>query len=137
MNYWLVKQEPEDYSWSMFVRDDGTAWTGVRSFAARKHLCAMQPGDRVLFYQSGEDKMVVGIAKVVRAAYPDPTAEEGGWFAVNLAPVRSFALPVTLNKLKQDPALTGLPLLKQPRLSVMPISEAEYLHIAELAQTRP
>lgn len=137
MNYWLVKQEPEEYSWAQFVRDDGTAWTGIRNFQARNHLCAMQPGDRVLFYQSGGDKMVLGIAKVTRAAYPDQTATEGSWFAVNLAPVRSLALPVTLGKMKQDPALKDLPLLKQPRLSVVPVTEEEYLRIAELAQTRP
>ena len=137
MNYWLLKQEPDDYSWAMFVQDDGTPWTGVRNFQARNHLRAMKRGDRVLFYQSGADKMVVGIAKVTAEAYPDQTAVEGDWSAVDLAPVRSFALPVTLGKIKSDPALQGLPLLKQSRLSVMPITQEEYLRIAELGQTRP
>lgn len=137
MNHWLLKQEPEDYSWATFVRDDGTAWTGVRNAQARNYLRAMKCGDRVLFYQSGADKMVVGIAKVTREAYPDQTATEGDWSAVDLVPVRSFALPVTLGKIKGDPALKDLPLLKQTRLSVVPITEEQYVHIAELGQTRP
>lgn len=136
MNYWLVKQEPEEYSWAMFVKDDGTAWTGVRNFQARNYLREMRVGDRVLFYQSGADKMVVGIAKVAREAYPDQTAEEGEWYAVDLAPVRSFALPVTLGKLKSDLALTDLLLIKQSRLSVMPLSSMQYQRIADLGQTR-
>jgi len=136
MNYWLIKQEPEEYSWAMFVQDDGTAWTGVRNFQARNHLREMRVGDRVLFYQSGEDKMVVGIAKVTREAYPDQTAVEGEWFAVDLAPMRSFALPVTLGKLKSDAALQDVPLIKQTRLSVMPLTNAHYLRITELGQTR-
>ena len=137
MNYWLVKQEPEDYSWAMFVRDDGTAWTGVRNFQARNHLRAMRAGDRVLFYQSGTDKMIVGIAKVAREAYPDQTSVEGDWSAVDLAPVRSFERPVTLGKIKSDPLLQDMVLVRHSRLSVMPLTEAQYQHIAELGHTRP
>ena len=136
MNYWLVKQEPDDYSWATFVRDDGTAWTGIRNLQARKYLVAMREGDRVLFYHSGDDKMVVGVAKVTREAYPDETADEAGWYAVNLAPIRSLALPVTLGKIKNDPILKELPLVKQTRLSVVPLTEEQYQRIAELGQTR-
>jgi predicted RNA-binding protein with PUA-like domain len=137
MKYWLLKQEPEEYSWAMFVRDDGTAWTGVRNPQACNYLRAMRRGDRALFYQSGADKMIVGIAKVTGAAYPDPTSVEGNWWSVDLAPVRSFERPVTLGKIKGDPLLQEMPLIKQTRLSVMPLTLTEYHHIASLGETRP
>lgn len=136
MNYWLVKQEPDEYSWSAFVREEGTSWTGVRNPQARNYLLGMKTGDRVLFYHSGADKMVVGIAKVTREAYPDETADEGDWVTVDLAPMRSMALPVTLGKIKSDPALQEIPLLKQTRLSVMPLTDEQYQRIAALGQTR-
>jgi predicted RNA-binding protein with PUA-like domain len=130
--YWLVKQEPSDYAWSRFVADGGAAWTGVRSFAARIHLRAMQAGDAVLFYHSGEGREVVGVARVVKPAYPDPTATEGDWSAVDLEPVRPLARPVKLATIKADPLLNGIALIRQSRLSVMPLTKAEYGRILEL-----
>ena len=121
MNYWLVKSEPESYSWAQFVKDRKTAWTGVRNFAARLHLRAMKKGDLVLYYHSGESKEVVGLAKVVKAAYADPTADEGDWSCVDLEPVKPLTKPVTLDAIKSDKTLKDVPLIKQSRLSVMPI----------------
>lgn len=136
MNYWLVKQEPDDYSWADFVRDGGTAWTGIRNFAARNHLRAMRTGDQAIFYHSGDDKMVVGLARVVREAYPDATADEGDWSAVDLEPARSLALPVTLGTIKKDALLKTMPLVKQTRLSVSPVTDAQFKRLMELGQTR-
>ena len=136
MNYWLVKQEPDDYSWENFVKDGGVAWTGVRSFAARIHLRGMKTGDRVFYYHSGEDKMVVGVARVTKEAYPDATAEEGDWSAVDLAPVKSLARPVTLKEIKETPALKNVALVRQSRLSVMPLTKEEFHRIAELGETK-
>lgn len=132
MNHWLVKQEPTAYSWEQFVRDGGTAWTGVRNFQARNHLRAMKPGDEVLFYHSVTGKAVVGISKVVREAYPDATAEEGDWSCVDLKPVRALKVPVTLEDIKADPALAEIGLLRQSRLSVMPLRAAEFARIVKL-----
>jgi predicted RNA-binding protein with PUA-like domain len=134
--YWLVKQEPEAYSWADFTRDGGTVWTGVRNFQARNHLRAMQRGDPVLFYHSVSEKRVVGVAQVTRSAYPDPTAKEGDWSAVDLQPVKPLARPVALDDIKADPALRNLPLLKQSRLSVMPLTEAEFQRLLQLGGTR-
>ena len=125
-NFWLVKQEPSAYSWSDFVAERRTAWTGVRNYTARNNLRKMQPGDEVLFYHSGDDKAVVGIAKVARAAYPDPTAKEGDWSAVDLEPVKALAGPVTLREIKSNPRLKQIPLVRQSRLSVMPLTAAEF-----------
>src|SRR5712671_3717153 len=105
MNYWLVKSEPEAYSWSQLLKEGKTAWTGVRNFAARLHLRAMRKDDLVFYYHSGEGKEVVGIAKVLKAAYPDPTADEGDWSCVDLAPVKPLSRPVSLQTVKADPAL--------------------------------
>src|SRR5208282_4645027 len=102
MNYWLVKSEPEAYSWSDLLKDGKTAWTGVRNFAARNNLRAMKAGDHVFFYHSGEEKSVVGLARITREAYPDSTADEGDWSAVDLAPVKTLAKPVTLAAIKAD-----------------------------------
>lgn len=130
---WLVKQEPTAYSWDAFVKDGRTAWTGVRNFAARNHLGAMSVGDRVLFYHSVIGKAVVGIAKVVRAAYADPTGDDGGWLCVDLAPVRPLPSPVTLEQIKATPALHGIALLRQARLSVQPLSAEDFELIVSLA----
>jgi predicted RNA-binding protein with PUA-like domain len=134
--YWLVKSEPEAYSWDDFVRDGRTAWTGVRNYAARLHLKAMRPGDEVLFYHSGEAKSVVGRARVTKAAFPDPTADEEGWVAVELTPVRPLARPVTLAQIKADVALKDIALVRQGRLSVMPLKPAEFARILAAARSR-
>src|SRR5258706_280633 len=136
MNHWLVKSEPEAYSWSQFVKDSGTAWTGVRNFAARLHLRAMKKDDLVFFYHSGEGKEVVGIAKVVKAAYPDPTADEGDWSCVDLAPVKPFAKPVSLATIKADKVLNQMVLAKQSRLSVSPVTHEQFERLMEAAKTR-
>jgi predicted RNA-binding protein with PUA-like domain len=133
-SFWLVKQEPSSYSWSDFLAEGETSWTGVRNFAARNNLRKMRPGDEVLFYHSGEEKAVVGIAKVVRTAYPDTTAEEGDWSAVDLAAVKPLARPVTLREIKGNSALKGIPLIRQSRLSVMPLAESEFREIVNMGE---
>lgn len=125
MNHWMVKQEPEAYAWEQFVRDGGTAWTGVRNFQARNNLRAMRRGDAVFYYHSVTGKAVVGVAEVRREAYADPTAEDGDWSCVDLHPGKAFREPVTLEQIKAEPGLAKLPLLRQSRLSVMPVSAAE------------
>ncbi|HEX3420742.1 MAG TPA: EVE domain-containing protein [Candidatus Udaeobacter sp.] len=131
-NFWLVKQEPSSYSWSDFVADGETSWTGVRNFAARNNLRKMQKTDEVLFYHSGEEKAVVGIAKVVRTAYPDATTKEGDWSTVDLAAVRPLARPVTLREIKGNSRLKEIPLVRQSRLSVMPLSEPAFRKIVNM-----
>lgn len=131
-HFWLVKQEPSSYSWSDFVADGETIWTGVRNFAARNNLRKMQKGDEVLFYHSGEEKAVIGIAKVTRPAYPDPTAKEGDWSTVDLAAVKPLRGQVTLREIKGNSRLKGIPLVRQSRLSVMPLSEAEFREITSM-----
>ena len=131
-NFWLVKQEPSSYSWSDFVADRETSWTGVRNFTARNNLRKMQKGDEVLFYHSGDEKAVVGIAKVKRPAYPDSTAKEGDWSTVDLAAVRPLSRPVTLREIKANSRLKGIPLVRLPRLSVMPLEKSEFRHIVDM-----
>lgn len=133
-NHWLVKSEPESYAWADLVRDGRTAWTGVRNFAARNHLKAMQPGEQVLFYESGGPKAVVGIAKVSRAAFPDDTADEPGWVAVELAAVKPLARPVSLQEIKSDSALANMALVRIGRLSVQPVTAAEFARIEKLGK---
>ena len=118
MQHWLVKSEPEAYSWSQLLKDGRTAWTGVRNFAARNHLRAMKTGDCVFFYHSGIGKEVVGIAKVVKAAYADPTADEGDWSCVDLVPIKTLKKPVSLAEIKADKVLREMKIVKQGRLSV-------------------
>ena len=133
MNYWLVKSEPGAYSWADFTRDGGTDWTGVRNFQARNYLQQMQPDDLVLFYHSVTDKTVVGIARVHAAAAPDATAEAGsGWVAVALRPQQALPLPVSLARIKQDERLAQVGLLRQSRLSVMPLRTEDFDVILEL-----
>lgn len=124
--FWLVKQEPADYAWSQFVRDGRAAWTGVRNFAARLHLRAMKRGDLVAYYHSGEGKEVVGIARVEREAYADPTATEGDWSCVDLVPLKPLANAVSLATIKADPILREMTLVRQSRLSVSPVTEAQF-----------
>jgi predicted RNA-binding protein with PUA-like domain len=132
-NFWLVKQEPSSYSWSDLVGEGETSWTGVRNFTARNNLRKMQKADEVLFYHSGEEKAVVGIAKVMRTAYPDATAKEGDWSTVDLAAVKLLARPVTLREIKGNSRLRGIPLIRQSRLSVMPLAEPEFREIVNMA----
>lgn len=134
--YWLVKQEPDAYAWSALVAEGQTAWTGVRNFQARNNLRAMKAGDFVLYYHSNIGKEIVGVAKVIREAYADPTAEEGDWSCVDLAPAKPLKQPVTLENLKADAATKDMPLIRQSRLSVMPIGEAMFRRVLELGATR-
>jgi predicted RNA-binding protein with PUA-like domain len=128
-NHWLVKSEPSAYSWADLIREKQTAWTGVRNFQARNNLRAMKKGDLVLFYQSVTDPSVQGITKVVKEAYPDPTAKEGDWSCVDLAAVKPLPSPVTLQEIKGKKSLAEISLIKQSRLSVMPITPGEYERI--------
>ena len=135
MHYWLVKQEPEKYPWAQFVKDNGTYWDGVRNYQARNNLRAMGKGDLVLYYHSVSEKAVVGVAKVTREAYPDPTAKEGDWSVVDLKPVKALKIPVTLDAIKADKALAEMPLLRQSRLSVMPLAAAQFKRVLKLGGT--
>ena len=135
MQHWLVKQEPETYSWDNLVSEGQTAWTGVRNFQARANLQKMQKGDPVLFYHSGKEKAVVGLAAVEREAYPDPTADEAGWVCVDLVPVRPLEHPVPLAAIKAAPELSGMALVRQSRLSVSPMTEQQFRQILAMART--
>ena len=137
MQHWLVKQEPADYPWATFVKDGRAAWTGVRNFQARNNLRAMKKGDWVLYYHSVTEKQVVGLARVEKAAYPDPTASEGDWSCVDLVPVKALKQPVGLAAMKSDAKLRDLPLLKQTRLSVVPLTPVHFERIMALGQTSP
>ncbi len=141
-SFWLVKQEPSSYSWSDFVEEGKTSWTGVRNYTARNNLremrkgdevLFMRKGDEVLFYHSGEEKAVVGIAKVTRIAYRDLTAKEGDWSTVDLVPVKLLRRPVTLSEIKANPRLKGIPLVRQSRLSVMPLTESDFRKILKMS----
>lgn len=136
MNYWLAKSEPETYSWPMLVQEGRTAWTGVRNYTARNNLRAMKTGDAVFFYHSGDEKSVVGVVRVVRASYPDPTADEGDWSAVDLAPVKPVTRPVALSQIKADKILRDMKLVKQSRLSVSPVTREQFARLLELAETK-
>ncbi len=136
MNYWLVKSESETYSWQQLVKDGKTAWTGVRNFTARINLRAMKKGDLVLFYHSGEEKSVVGISRVEKEFYPDPTAEEGDWSCVDLAAVKPVAKPVTLAQVKGDKILRETKLATQGRLSVSPLTKPQFDQMLKLAETK-
>lgn len=132
--YWLVKQEPTKYSFDKLVADGRTMWDGVRNHQARNNLAAMKVGDRVLFYHSVIGTEVVGICEVVRDAYPDPTADDPRWVVVDLAPVKALKTPVTLQRIKDEPALKDIALLRQSRLSVMPLEKAAFDRIVELGR---
>ena len=133
-SFWLVKQEPSSYSWSDLLADGETEWTGVRNYTARNNLRRMRKGDEVLFYHSGVEKAVVGIARVVRGPYPDSTAKEGEWTAVDLAPSKSLRRSVTLRQIKSAPQLKGIQLIRQSRLSVMPVTAAEFRAIVHMGE---
>jgi predicted RNA-binding protein with PUA-like domain len=126
MKYWLVKTEPDVYSWDMFVKDKRTFWDGVRNYQARNNMQAMKNGDQVIFYHTGEERQAVGIAEVVKEAYQDPTTDETAWVCVDLKPVRKLATSITLAQIKADPKLKDIGLIKNGRLSVVELSEAEF-----------
>jgi len=133
MAYWLIKSEPSVYSWSQFVADRKTSWTGVRNAQAAINLRAMKPGDRCFFYHSNEGKEIVGIAEVVKAAYPDPTDKDGKAVTVDVKPVGAVAAPVTLAAIKADPRLKDFGLVRQSRLSVVPVSDAQWKLILKMS----
>jgi predicted RNA-binding protein with PUA-like domain len=131
---WLMKSEPESYSWADLVRDGGTDWDGVRNNAARLHLKAMKTGDEAFFYHSMSDKAVVGIMRITRAAQPDP--KNSDWVSVRVEPVRPLARPVTLAEIKAEPRLAKMELIRQSRLSVAPVRDEEWKLVLELARAR-
>lgn len=133
MNYWLVKSEPSVYSWEQFVKDGKTTWDGVRNFTARNNLKSMKKGDRVFYYHSNEGLAIVGIAEVVKEAYPDPTAKEGSWLVVDLKPVKALKRPVTLAEMKAEPSLKNMDLVRLSRLSVGTVSEKEFQKVLSMA----
>lgn len=133
MKYWLLKTEPRTYAWSDLARKKRDRWDGIRNHQARNNLAAMSAGDAALIYHSGDDKSVMGLAKVSKAAYPEPGADDPRWLAVDVAAVRPLERPVTLAEMKKDPKLAGMALLKQSRLSVVPLTKAEYDTIVRAA----
>lgn len=133
MAYWLVKSEPFKYPWDQLLRDKKTFWDGVRNYAARNNLRSMKKGDLAFFYHSNEGLEIVGICKIVREAYQDPTTTEEAWLAVDLAPVKTLKKPVTLAQIKAEPALAQMALLRLSRLSVQPVTEAEWQAVLEMA----
>lgn len=132
MNHWLVKSEPFKYSWEKFNEDGRTFWDGVRNYQARNNLREMKEGDLVLFYHSNEGKNVVGVAKVVKEAYQDPTIDDKNWVVVDLVPVQSLNKPVTLEQIKAEESLKDISLVRQGRLSVMPLKATEFDKILEM-----
>jgi len=134
MNYWLVKTEPETFSWDDFNKKGVDHWDGVRNYQARNNLKLMKVDDKVLFYHSGEEKQVVGLARVVREFYPDPTIDDDRWVAVDMVPVEKLKKSITLAQIKSDSVLTGLPLIRNSRLSVMPVEKNHFDHIIGLSK---
>ena len=135
-SYWLAKSEPSAYSWQQFVSDGSTYWDGVRNYQARNNLNAMQQGDWMLFYHSVKGCEVIGIARVTHEAYPDPTTDDERWVVVDLEPLQALERPVPLSEIKADPTLRETGLVKQSRLSVMPLTRAQFDRILKLGRTR-
>lgn len=136
VSHWLIKSEPFKYAWDELVRDEWTYWDGVRNYEARNNLAAMKKGDLALYYHSNEGKEVVGVARVKKESYPDPTTDDERWVVVDFAPVVAFAEPVTLATIKADPKLAEMALLRRSRLSVVPVTAAEFRHILKLGKTK-
>ena len=134
--HWLMKSEPNKYSWDEFVKDGRTYWDGVRNYEARNNMQAMKKGDLVLYYHSNLGKEVVGVAKIVGESYPDPTTEDDRWVVVDLSPVVELNEPVTLAQVKADPKLTEMQLVTRGRLSVVPVTAAEFKYILKLGKTK-
>jgi predicted RNA-binding protein with PUA-like domain len=135
MNYWLIKSEPYKYSWDQMVKDGSTYWDGVRSYPARVHLRAMKDGDICLFYHSNEGKEIVGITRVIKEAYQDPTTEDEKWVAVDVEVIKPLNKSVTLDQIKSNDTLANMALVKQARLSVGPVKEFEFEEIIKLSDT--
>ena len=135
-SYWLVKSEPDKYSWEQFVRDKWTYWDGVRNYEARNNLAAMSRGDLALYNHSNKGKEIVGVARVKKQAYPDPTTDDERWVVVDFAPVVELRSPVTLATVKADPKLTDMQLVRRARLSVVPVEKTEFTHVLKLAKTK-
>lgn len=136
MKHWLVKSEPFKYSWEKFLKDKRTYWDGVRNFQARNNLKAMKKGDEVLFYHSNEGMEVVGIARVVKEHYPDPTSDDPAWVVVDLEPVKTLKRPVPLTEIKKEKKLQNIALIKQGRLSVMPLTKEEFECIVKMGNNK-
>ena len=135
MPYWLLKSEPSAYSWEQFEKDGKTAWTGIRNYAARLHLNTMRKGDEAFFYHSNEGLNIVGIAKITKEAYHDPTTDDERWVAVDIKPVKKLKEPVSMQQIKKEKVLQNMALLKISRLSVQPVTEAEWKRILELSNS--
>ena len=135
-SYWLMKSEPFKYSWDALVKDGSTYWDGVRNSEARNNLAAMKQGDLVLYYHSNEGKEVVGVARVIRESYPDPTSDDPRWVVVDIEPVVPVNEPVTLKQIKADPALDEIALVRRSRLSVIPLGSKEFRYILKLGKTK-
>ncbi len=133
--YWLMKSEPFKYAWDDLVRDGSTYWDGVRNYEARNNLAAMKKGDLALYYHSNEGKEVVGVVEIVKESYPDPTTDDERWVVVEIAPRVAFREPVSLGTIKADPKLSEIQLVRRGRLSVVPLSAAEFKHILALGKT--
>lgn len=136
MAHWLIKSEPQKYSWEQFVIDKKTLWDGVRNYAARNNLRAMKKGEQVFFYHSNDGLEIVGIAKVAKVAYQDPTTDDTNWVAVDFAPVKKLKKPVTLATIKADKRLENIALVRLSRLSVSPVTDEEWRIIKELGETK-
>ena len=134
--YWLMKSEPFKYAWEDLLRDERTYWDGVRNYEARNHLASMKEGDLAFFYHSNKGKEIVGIVEIVSAPYPDPTTEDDRWVVVDVVPRVAFTEPVSLATIKQDPALEDFQLVRRSRLSVIPVTPAEFRHVAKLGRTK-
>ena len=134
-SFWIIKQEPSQYSWQQFEKDGSTYWDGVRNYQARNNLRAMKKGDKLLFYHSVIGKEIVGIAEVTRESYPDPTTDDERWVVVDLKPLKAFKVPVSLEIIKTHQELSDIALIKQSRLSVMPIKKKEFQTLLKLGKT--
>lgn len=137
MNYWLIKSEPSVYGWNQLVKDKKTDWTGVRNYAARNNLRDMKKGDLAFYYHSNEGQHIVGLAKVVKEHYQDPTTDETAWLAVDFAPVKALKKPVSLESLKKDPFFANMDLVRLGRLSVGKVTETEFFKICEMGGVKP
>lgn len=136
MNYWIIKSEPQAYSWDTLVKEKRTFWNGVRNYQARNNMAKMRVGDLAFFYHSGAERQIVGIARIVKKSYPDPTADDPRWVMVDVEPVKPLKKPIPLSLIKEIPELKDIKLVRQPRLSVSEINKKEFNLLLELAVTK-